>query len=291
MSLGATVSQYHFTPLQSNAMSAPIAGQYFAEQDMVYTTDNASTKAHFGLSSIDQIQYDAANYYLFNPTLELGVDCGRVNEAAGRPNLNYISQTGGGACYPASISATKAAKQLDASYNDFAPSAEQIVLAEGDIRYAPARYVDQNNYVSPPLTDFTYQPRLMGTRDAVSQGCFNSSIDQTQGNTTTCSLNTAELGQPYPAYPTSSDPRTNYGVDEPHSQYWSSLNAGGVFPKGCQPMSDDYTLGTSECNLHSTEAGPSKIPPQYAMNLGMGGNGVRLSKAQLKKMQKARARK
>jgi hypothetical protein len=269
MSLGATVSQYHFTPVQSNAMSAPIAGQYFAEQDMVYTTDNASTKAHFGLSSIDQIQYDAANYYLFNPTLELGVDCGRLNEAAGRPNLNYVSQAGGGACYPASISATKAAKQLDAGYNSFAPSAEQIVLAEGDIRYAPARYVDQNNYVSPPLTDFTYQPRLMGTRDVVGPGCYASSMAQTQGNTSTCGL----AGDPLP-FPTSSDPRTSYGVDEPHSQYWSSLNLGGVFPQGCEPMADDYTLGTSECNLAQVQAGPPNIPPQYAMNLGMGGNGA-----------------
>jgi hypothetical protein len=271
MSLGATVSQYNFTPVQSNVMSAPIAGQYFAEQDMVYTTDNASTKAHFGLSSIDQIQYDAANYYLFNPTLELGVDCGRVNEAAGRPNLNYTSQAGGGACYPASISATKAAKQLDANYNDLAPSAQQIVLAEGDIRYAPARYVDQNNYISPPLTDFTYQPRLMGTRDTVSYGSYTSGIDQAQGNTSIASL----LGDEALPFPRSSDPRTNYGVDEPHSQYWSSLDLGGVVPKGCMPMSDDYTLGTSECNLSVTQGGMApKIPPQYAANLGMGGNGV-----------------
>lgn len=270
MSLGATVSQYQFTPMQSNAMSAPIAGQYFAEQDMVYTTDNSSTKAHFGLSSIDQIQYDAANYYLFNPTLELGVDCGRLNEAAGRPNLNLISSSGGGACYPASISATKAAKQLDANYNSFAPSAEQVVLAEGDIRYAPARYVDQNNYVSPPLTDFTYQPRLMGTRDAVGPGCYSSGIDQTQGNTSTCGL----VGDPLP-YKSSSDPRTNYGVDEPHSQYWSSLNLGGIVPQGCTPMSADYTLNTAECSLASVEAGPNAgIPPQYPTNLGMGGNGA-----------------
>lgn len=272
MSLGATVSQYHFNPVQSNAMSAPIAGQYFAEQDMVYTTDNASTKAHFGLSSIDQIQYDAANYYLFNPTLELGVDCGRLNEAAGRPNLNFVSQAGGGACYPMSISATKAAKQLDANYNSFAPSAEQIVLAEGDIRYAPARFVDQNNYVSPPLTDFTYQPRLMGTRDPLSDGCYASSLDQTQGNTTICGLADPDIALPYKS---SSDPRTNYGVDEPHSQYWSSLNLGGVFPKMCEPMSDNFTLGVAECDLGSVQAGPpGALAPQYAQNLGMGGNGA-----------------
>jgi len=48
-------------------------------------------------------------------------------------------------------------------------------------------------------------------------------------------------------------------------------------------MADDYTLGTSECNLAQVQAGPPKIPPQYAMNLGMGGNGaMRFSQAKTK---------
>jgi hypothetical protein len=260
MSLGATISEYHFTPMQSNAMSAPIVGQYFGEQDMVYTTDNASTKAHFGLSSVDQQQYDAANYYMFNPTLELGVDCGRLNSAAGRPNLNAVSNSGGGACYPASTAAQRAAVQLDANYNAYMPTAEQVTLAEGDIRYAPGRFVDQNNYISPPLTDFTYQPRLMGTRDTVSPGCSSTMIDQTIGNSSSCAL----ISDPLP-FASSSDPRTNYGTDEPHSAYWSSLDLGGVMFDGCHQMSYDPNLDTSMCNVRAVEpAGDPRIPPQYA---------------------------
>ncbi len=258
MSLGASVSEYNFTPTQSNAISAPLVGQYFAEQDMVYSTDNASTKAHFGTSSVDQQSYDAANYWMFNPTLELGVDCGRTNEAAARPNVNLGGDIGAG-CYPASISAQRAAKQLDANFNSFSPSAEQIVLAEGDIRYAPARFVDQNNYISPSLSDYTYQPRLMGTRDNVASGCYNTAIDQTIGNSTQCALK----DDPLPFYE-SSDPRTNYGVNEPHSQYWSSLDLGGLVSKGCHHMSHNYKMDTSMCNLNAVEAGgPPRIPPNY----------------------------
>lgn len=260
MSLSASTSEYQFTPTQSNMLSAPVVGQYFAEQDMVYTTDNASTKAQFGLSSHDQQSYDAANYYMFNPAMELGVDCGRTNEAAGRPNLNAVSSAGGGACYPMSTSAQRASKQLDANFNSYAPSAEQVVLAEGDIRYAPARFVDQNNYVTPSMSDLTYQPRLMGTRDTIQSGCSNTSIDQTIGNSTTCALQ----DDPLP-YFRSSDPRTLYGVDEPHSTYWSALDQGGLVGEGCSQMSDDYLLDTSVCNLQSVETGmPPRIPPQYA---------------------------
>ena len=260
MSLSASTSEYHFTPTQSNMLSAPVVGQYFAEQDMVYTTDNASTKAQFGLSSHDQQSYDAANYYMFNPVMELGVDCGRINEAAGRPNLNGVSSAGGGACYPMSTSAQRASKQLDANFNSYAPSAEQVVLAEGDIRYAPARFVDQNNYVTPAMSDLSYQPRLMGTRDTTQSGCSNTSIDQTIGNSTQCALQ----DDPLP-YFRSSDPRTLYGVDEPHSTYWSALDQGGLVAEGCSQMSDDYLLDTSVCNLQSVETGmPPRIPPQYA---------------------------
>lgn len=259
MALSASTSEYQFTSQQSNMLSAPIVGQYFAEQDMVYTTDNASTKAHFGLSSHDQQSYDAANYYLFNPAMELGVDCGRANESAARPNLSSVQSAGGGACFPMSTSAQRASKQLDASYNSYAPSAEQVVLAEGDIRYAPARFVDQNNYITPPVSDLSFQPRLMGTRDTVASGCYNTNIDQTVGNSTACAL----MDDPLP-YFRSSDPRTTYGVDEPHSTYWSSLDEGDLMPNGCQQMDGDYMLDTSLCNLNSVEAGmPPRIPPQY----------------------------
>lgn len=259
MSLNATTSEYQFTPMQSNMLSAPVVGQYFAEQDMVYSKDNSSTKAQFGLSSHDQQSYDAANYYMFNPTMELGVDCGRTNEAAGRPNLNGVSNSGGGACYPMSAAAQNASMQLDANFNSFGPSAEQVILAEGDIRYAPARFVDQNNYVSPAMSDFTYQPRLMGTRDGAASGCSSTGIDQTIGNSSMCALQ----DDPLP-YFSSSDPRTVYGVDEPHSSYWSSLEGGGMVSQGCSQLSDNYMLDTSACNLESVETGmPPRIPPQY----------------------------
>lgn len=258
-SLNASTSEYEFTPMQTNMLSAPVVGQYFAEQDMVYTKDNASTKAQFGLSSNDQQSYDAANYWMFNPSLELGVDCGRANEAAGRPNLNGVTSSGGGACYPMSQSAQRASMQLDANFNSYGPSAEQVVLAEGDIRYAPARFADQNNYVSPSMSDFTYQPRLMGTRDTVSSGCNSSAIDQTIGNSTICALG----DDPLP-YFSSSDPRTLYGVDEPHSTYWGAMDDGGIVGSGCSQMSQDYMLDTSLCSVASVETGmPPRIPPQY----------------------------
>ena len=268
MSLNATTSEYQFTPMQTNMLSAPIVGQYFAEQDMVYARDNSSTKAQFGLSSHDQQSYDAANYYMFNPSMELGVDCGRANEAAGRPNLNGVSSSGGGACYPMSTSAQRASLQLDANFNAFGPSAEQVILAEGDIRYAPARFVDQNNYVTPSMSDFTYQPRLMGTRDDVQSGCANTAIDQTIGNSSMCAIE----DDPLP-YFRSSDPRTLYGVDEPHSSYWSTVESGGVVGAGCGQLSEDYMLDTSVCNLQSVETGmPPRIPPQYG-NVNGNGNG------------------
>ena len=283
MSLNATTSEYQFTPMQSNMLSAPVVGQYFAEQDMVYSKDNSSTKAQFGLSSHDQQSYDAANYYMFNPTMELGVDCGRTNEAAGRPNLNGVTNSGGGACYPMSAAAQNASMQLDANFNSFGPSAEQVILAEGDIRYAPARFVDQNNYVSPAMSDFTYQPRLMGTRDGAASGCSSTGIDQTIGNSSMCALQ----DDPLPYY-SSSDPRTVYGVDEPHSSYWSSLEGGGMVGQGCSQLSDNYMLDTSACNLESVETGmPPRIPPQYGNAVADNGKNVppNMQALQQRKMQ------
>jgi hypothetical protein len=65
----------------------------------------------------------------------------------------------------------------------------------------------------------------------------------------------------------SSDPRTLYGVDEPHSSYWSAIDAGGLVAQGCGQMSQDYMLDTSMCNLNSVETGmPPRIPPAYANN-------------------------
>lgn len=253
-SLSSTVSEYQFTPVQTQALSAPIVGQYFAEQDQVFSRDNASTKAHFGSSSIDQQSYDAANYQMFNPTLELGVDCGRVNEAAARPDV------GNSGCYPASISAQKAATQMDANYNAFAPSAATVVLAEGDLRYAPARFADQNNYISPSMSDYTYQPRLMGTRDTVSGGCFSTQLDGTIGNSTTCALR----DDPLPFYK-SSDPRTAYGVDEPHSPYWANLEESNLVRSGCHAMSDNFQTHASMCNLNSVLPGfpQVRMPANY----------------------------
>jgi hypothetical protein len=122
--------------------------------------------------------------------------------------------------------------------------------------------VDQNNYVSPSVSDFTYQPRLMGTRDSVGSGCSSTAIDQTVGNSSMCAL----ADDPLP-YFRSSDPRTLYGVDEPHSSYWSSIDAGGLVAQGCGQMSQDYALDTSMCNLGSVETGmPPRIPPAYGNN-------------------------
>ena len=139
-SLGSSTSTYNFSDSQANIIGAPVGANMFGEIDQVFSRDNASTKAHYGTSTTDAISYDAANRQFFNDTMELGVDCGRLNMAAGRPDV------AGGRCYPPSISAQRASKQMNASYNSYGPSAEQIVLAEGDIRYAPSRFADQNNY-------------------------------------------------------------------------------------------------------------------------------------------------
>lgn len=252
--LSATVAQYEFTPTQANAISAPLLGQYFAEQDVLYSRDNASLKAHYGTSNEEQITYDAANRQFFNDTLELGLDCGRANTAAGRPN----GGVNGAACYAPSISATRAAKQMNANYNNYQPTAEQVVLAEGDIRYAPARYVDQNNYAAPSISDFSFNPRLMGTRDFAGAGC---SVD-TEGNIETCAL----ADDPLP-YSTSADPRTSWGVDEPRSQYWDDAMMFNNPPGSCTSTnSGQYPDNWSEmCNLNVVEPGGApNIPVQYS---------------------------
>ena len=259
MSLGASLSEYQFSPLQSNALSAPQFGQNFGDITQVFTRENASTNAKWGGNTRESQQFDSASYYMFNPTLHQGVDCGRVNTAAGRPNLTSIDAVGGSACYNASISSEAAAKSLDPAYNSYAPSAVQVILAEGDVRYAPSRFADQMNYLSPSLSDNTFQPRLMGTRDTVGSGCYSTQIDQTVGNSTSCALR----DDPLP-YLSSSDPRTAYGVDEPHSQYWAAMNLGGVQPQGCEQISNDYQYHTSMCATQSVEGGmPPKYIPQY----------------------------
>lgn len=256
--LSSTLSEYHFTEAQANAISAPLLGQYFAEQDQLFSRDNASLKAHYGTSNEEQITYDAANRQFFNDTLELGLDCSRANTAAARPNANVT----GSACYPASPSATRAAKQIDANYNSYQPSAEQVVLAQGDIRYAPARFVDQNNFASPSITDFTFQPRLMGTRDYVGSGC---SVDE-EGQISTCALQ----DDPLP-YQSVADPRTSWGVDDPHSDYWGSLGDSSLFTGSCVSTNGgQYPDNWSEmCSLAVVEPGPSRpVAPQYALGGG-----------------------
>lgn len=253
-SLGSTTSAYQFSESQANVIGAPVGANMFGEIDQVYSRDNASTKAHYGTSTVDAINYDAANRQFFNDTMELGVDCGRINTAAGRPNVS------GGACYPASISAQRASKQMDATYNSYGPSAEQVVLAQGDVRYAPSRFADQNNYMGPSISDDSFQPRLMGTRDVASSGCSTSLIDQTTGNMSSCAL----ADDPLP-YPHNTDPRTSYGVDSPHTDYWSPIDlAGSSAMAGCQVMSGD-DMAASMCNVDSVQGGlPVKTPPAYA---------------------------
>jgi len=252
-SLGSTTSAYQFTPSQANVIGAPVGANMFGEIDQVYSRDNASTKAHYGTSTVDAISYDAANRQFFNDTMELGVDCGRINTAAGRPDV------AGGACYPASIAAQRASKQMDPAFNSYGPSAEQVVLAQGDVRYAPSRFADQNNYMGPSISDDSFQPRLMGTRDVAPSGCSTSLIDQTTGNISSCAL----ADDPLP-YPSNTDPRTGYGVDSPHTEYWSPIDmAGSSAMAGCQVMTGD-DMAASVCNVASVQGGlPVKIPPAY----------------------------
>jgi hypothetical protein len=263
---------YQFTPSQANVVGAPVGATMFGEIDQVFSRDNASTKAHFGTSTRDAISYDAANRQFFNDTLELGVDCGRLNSAAGRPDLG--SAAGGSACYPASMSAQRAAKQMDANYNAYGPTAEQIVLAEGDVRYAPSRFADQNNYNGPSISDDSFQPRLMGSRDVAPSGCATSLIEQTYGNTSSCSL----ADDPLP-YPDATDPRKGYGVDSPHTDYWSPLELAGAAPEGCELTSGDAG-SLSLCNIASvTTATSSPIPPNYSGEQASRAGAVRAARA------------
>lgn len=254
MALSSATSYYQLNDRQSNELSAPAVAQSWATISQAYTTDNSSTFAQFGLSSREQESFDAANYRLWNQYLEMGTSCSAVNAGTGRPDLASNSVSGGGACPMPSASMENAALSLDPRYNFGDIRAEQVTLASADVLYAPGRFVDQMNYVEPN-SDFTFQPRLMGTRDQVSAGCYTSAIDQTQGNTSTCGLQ-EDLTLPYFS---SSDPRTMYGTDEPHSMYWSPLDLGGVMPDSCVPMASDYQLATPECNLRAVQAGRAPL--------------------------------
>ena len=255
-SLGSNTSAYQFSESQANVIVAPVGANMFGEIDQVYTRDNASTKSHYGTSTVDAISYDAANRQFFNDTMQLGVDCGRLNTAAGRPN----GGVGGSACYPASISAQRASKQMNAAFNSYGPSAEQIVLAQGDVRYAPSRYADQNNYMGPSISDDSFQPRLMGTRDVAPSGCSSSLIDQTLGNMSSCAL----ADDPLP-YPSNTDPRVGYGVDSPQTDYWSPLDmAGSSAMAGCATMTGDDS-SASMCNIASVQGhGAANTPSPYS---------------------------
>lgn len=264
-SLGSTTSMYEFSASQANVIGAPVGASMFGEIDQIYSRDNASTKAHFGTSTTDAISYDAANRQFFNDTMALGVDCGRLNVAAGRPNLSVT--TGGSACYPASISQQVASRQMDSAYNSYGPSAEQVVLAQGDIRYAPSRFADLNNYSGPSISDDSFQPRLMGTRDAAPSGCSTTMLEQSQGGMSSCSL----ADNPLP-YPSTTDPRVGYGSDSPHTQYWSPIDmAGSAAAAGCSVMNND-SMSSSVCNISSVQGGSAaSIPQQYVAAPGGGG--------------------
>jgi hypothetical protein len=257
--LSGSMSSYPFTSTQQNALAAPLVGQYFAEQEQVFTQNNASVKAHYGTSTVDQISYDAGNRQMFNPNAELGLDCGRANTAGGRPDLGLSGPGMGSACPAPSTSFQKAAMSMDAQFNAYAPNARQLVLAQGDTYLAPARFADQNNYGAPSVSDFTYQSRLMGTRDVASSGCVT---DQESG-LSMCAL----TDDPLP-YPSSGDPRTAYGVDSPNSQYWSGdygITA-STTPKLCHNIAHgSYPDSTSAmCNLQSVHPrGAPGMLPQY----------------------------
>jgi len=247
--LSSSMSTYEFTDTQQNAIAAPLVGQYFAEQDSVYTSNNASIKAHYGTSTPEQINFDAANRQMMNTYAELGVDCGATNMAAARPDLGMGGVGTGSACPKPSPSFQRAMKQMDSGFNSSGPSASQLVLAQGDTLYAPARFADQNNFSAPSLSDFTYQSRLMGTRDSVSSGC----VTDFEAGITACALS----DDPLP-YSESTDPRTAYGVDEPHSQYWSGGYDSGYASKMCHNMNDRMypNSNSAMCNLASVEPGP-----------------------------------
>jgi hypothetical protein len=249
MSLASQNSQYQLSPTQSNFMSAPMTGEYFAQQDQVFTTDNSSVNAPFGTSTRDQISYDSAGYQFFNNTMYQKVDCSRVNSAAGRPNVGP-----GQGCYPASVPAQRAAVQMDANYGVGPVTASQLVLAQGDLLYAPARFADQNNYMGPSISDNTYQPRLLGSKDVVPSGCSTSQVDQTFGGVTMCGVN----------MPFDSDPRTAYGVDSPTGGFWDRLAMGGADDGSCVSVGGSSAcslgvLGTSRRGIPEY-TGPSSIP-------------------------------
>ena len=244
-----SLSMYQFSPQQAALLSAPnSSGGNFGDMNTVYSKNNSNTANSFGTTSREQQHFDIANYQMFNSSLSLGVDCAAINASAGRPDVN------GNGCFPASPSAQRAAVQLDAKYNTVGPTASEMVLAAGDLLLSPARFADQNSYVGPEISDFSFQPRLMGTRDTADDGCGNLGYD---GSVESCALN-GDLALPYPS---SSDPRTMYGTSEPHSGFWDELNLETNVDQGCYSGSSDQSM----CNLESVELGygNTPVPSQY----------------------------
>lgn len=239
---GTTRAGYALTKLESAEMGAPQIGQHFALQDTFYTLSNSSTKSPFGTSSVDQQKYDAANHAMFNPYENLGVTCTTVSMAAGRPDLDITGA--GGACPMSSPGMEAAMIENNRGYNVYGPPATQVLLAEGDVRYSYSRFSNKN-YTGPSLSDYTMNVRLMGTRDVAESGC---SVNADSG-ITSCALQSDPL-----PFPTSDDPRTNYGASNIHGSYWDSLKEDHRDDAAC-----DAHGGASLCGLHTVEAG---APPQ-----------------------------
>jgi len=224
-------------------MSAPVSSSAFAQMDQVFSRDNASVKAQYGISSRDATDYDAANRHTFNDMLQMSVDCGRVNAAGGRPNVNFH----GAACYAPSPDMYKQAVSSDAQYNAFAP-ADQLILMESDVRYALARFADQNNYAGPTVSDNTGG---VPARSAPYTGCETSNFHQASGALSMCSYENF----PRP-YPNNTDPREAYGVASPSGGFWDALPAAPDF-KGCERVGES---GNTFCSLNAfTSAGRKPI--------------------------------
>lgn len=227
-----SVSQYTLNNQESAYLAAPV------QQDRVYATDNASANAPFGTNTREQILFDSAGYQFFNSTLFTGVDCAKINSGAGRPSALM-----GQACYSPNAPSQQAAKQMNTSYNATDVSAKQMILAQGELLYAPARFSDQNNYAGPSMNDGSYKPQLLGTVDVTPSECHTVNVNQTYGATNVCP---AALG---------------YGSSVPSGQFWSGLSG-----MGAQDMSGcAYADGTTMCGLSTVGGQSVNAPPaQYS---------------------------
>lgn len=233
---------FALNPKNQAQLGAAQLGQLFALQDTQFTLANASTKAPFGTNTVDQQKFDAANHAMFNSYASLGVSCTTVSMAAGRPDLDV---SGNGAACPFSSPEMEAAmKANNIGFNNYGTPASQVLLAESDLRYAQARFVDKENYTTPSISDFTFQPRLMGTRDTTLEGCKVN-----ESGVTECAL----TDDPLP-YPMSDDPRTNYGALN-RSSFWDN------FPEeDSKHVTCDMNGNSVACDLKLVEAGST--PPQ-----------------------------